>query len=339
MPNVLLCRNGEREAIRCFFPGLYNPATRRSVTLTAEEMAEFYENGVRPAAQQVSPETTGEWPPTYKVELFRASRDTGGHALGSKALPGWAAGVFGDHLKEMLMESGVQWTDGMLFQTQVRGLKGAYFHACDRTSATNALERFSRNYTITEEGQWWVDVGMQFSIEGRVLQWRADCHTLIVQRTFGCTEADATILTEFGSAHYKRDLASHVADLAGCRLEPGKYVTDPEVNPHGITYLQAYTTDKALTYHVGKHVHSKHLTPKSAIRGNPPDFCSSLYQAYWAAQDRNDCAARVEVRVPLENATSVLLSFRPRLLQRCLVNLNRQRWWYVQIVSIQEVRS
>lgn len=90
-----------------------------------------------------------------------------------------------------------------------------------------------------------------------------------------------------------------------------------------------YTTDKALTYLVRNGHHSKYLEYMSPIIGTAATFCDNLYNAYTDAQNRNDVAARVEVRIPLVNAETVLLDIPNDLIKRSIVNFHRIRWWYV----------
>jgi hypothetical protein len=182
-------------------------------------MRDFYEKGVRPAAMQVCAAASGDWAPTYSAELFRISKRKGGFAVGTRPIPAWGATEFGDTLRYHLHQNNVHWAEDFVFQTQVRGVKGANAHGCSAEFADAALEVFLHHIDVSVEGQWFVDVGLEFSITGRALQWRTDSHPHVVQHLFPNAHMDVIhTLTNLDSKHYKCDLSSHIADLSGCRL-------------------------------------------------------------------------------------------------------------------------
>ena len=225
VPNIMLAKNGERDAVRVFFPRLYSKE-RKDVCLTQDEMRDWYNKGIRPAAMEICPESAGDFPPSYNAELFRASKANGGFALGSKPLPGWSAVAFTNALRRHLSSNHVNWAEGMLFQLQVKGMKGASYHACDIDAASDALEVFLQDYNTDAEGEWFIDVGLEFSIPGRALQWRTDSHYHFINYLFTNRLAQqyptpefVQSLTTLGSKYYARDLSSHLAELSGCRCD------------------------------------------------------------------------------------------------------------------------
>jgi len=270
----------------------------------------------------------GDWPPTYNAELFRASKPaTGGFSFGTKVLPGWSATEFGERLRYFLAENGVEWAEDMLFQFQVRGVKGGTFHGCNRLAARTALDELLSDYTIDEEDQWFIDVGLEFSMPdpARALLWRTDCHTHVVSHLFANNFELAAKITAFGSKYYSRDLSSHLPDVSGCRVRIAEFSDDPVRNPSGIKYIQMYTNDKALTYQLANGRHSKHLTGNGALKGDPPQFVRGLFDAYMDAAPHNHVNSRIELRVPLSNACEVLTSWPNDLLSRTMMKFNRDR--------------
>jgi hypothetical protein len=59
----------------------------------------------------------------------------------------------------------------------------------------------------------------------------------------------------------------------------------------------------------------------------PAKFLESLFSAYASAFEKNASNARVEVRVPLAHATSVLLSYRLDVVRESLLSFTRGDWW------------
>jgi hypothetical protein len=112
-------------------------------------------------------------------------------------------------------------------------------------------------------------------------------------------------------------------DLSGCGLT----LASADQGPHDVKYIQMYTTDKAVVYHVEGSHHAKYLSGKMAIEGNPPVYTGNLYRVYQNASEHIDCGARVEVRVPLEEAATVLRALPARVLEQSLVVFSRKHWW------------
>jgi hypothetical protein len=323
----MLASINDREGIRCFFPHLHE---RTSPVMTEDDLREFYEKGIRPAIARLAPQSLADWPPTYDAEVFRASKPTvGGFSWGTKVIPRWGTLEFGELLRQSLQSNAVDWADDMVFQIQVRGVKNGSFHACRDDAVTEALDVFLDGYDIDPNDQWFIDVGLEFSIpnERKALLWRTDCHTHVVSHLLNGDLQLATQSTKFGSRTYSRDLSSHLADVSGCRIEMGAFANNEVRNPHSIHYIQLYTTDKAVTYQIAGGKHSKHLTPKAAFKGDPPQFVRGLFDAYMDAAMHTEVNARIEVRVPLQHASIVLSSWPNDLLSRTMVMFNRERWW------------
>jgi hypothetical protein len=105
------------------------------------------------------------------------------------------------------------------------------------------------------------------------------------------------------------------------------YADNIERNPYEIAYMQMYTTDKSVTFHQAGRRHAKYLKATDALKGTPPVYCAGLYEAYRQAQNMNDCAARLEVRIPIDHAETVLTTFPNALIKQCLLNFKREKWW------------
>ena len=99
--------------------------------------------------------------------------------------------------------------------------------------------------------------------------------------------------------------------------------------PWSVEYIQLYTTDKAVIYHLERGRHSKFMTGNEAIEGNPPKFLTELYKVFYNCREKVDCAARIEVRVPLESGHRVLLGLPPHIMATSLVVFPRKVWRYV----------
>ena len=281
--------------------------------------------------EQLTPENSAQWPVTYRDELTRARKRTGHFAMQTKMLPSQVLGQFGDELRLALSSNNIEWAESLLFLHQIRGMKAATGHDMDIQSARNTLQDFLQENSIveeyTEEGLWYIDVGLEIrSLEGMCLLWRTDSHPHVVKHVTRLSEQHATRITNPGSQQYARDLSSHLLDVSGCRITPGR---QGEGCFH-VSYLQLYSTDKSLTYNPEGIHFSKAMSCADAIgRDQPPSFTSSLFQLYRnaALHNNSNANARLEVRVPLRWATSVLLDFSPQLIQDSLVAFSNNSWW------------
>lgn len=313
--------------IRIFFPALYNTG-RASLQLTTQEKANFYNNVLRPAAVDSCFEAAGSWPSTYDDELFRARGDRNGFALGTKIVAEFNLDDFNDCLLRHL--DAIPWGKGAMFMTQIRGLKDGTYHNPTYLDARAALQRFLVNLDTTS-GFWYIDVGMELSEQGKAYQWRTDGHRHVVRSVLGISEARADRMTNAEGRRYSKDPSSHFTDLSGCRLTPS------HMGPHQVHYIQLYTTDKNPIYHQSAWRSAKHITGNMAMSSGPdglPTYVSKLYEVYNNAKDTLDCAARVEVRVPLDHALRILLDFERDTQERALVVFKRKDWWWVFIDSI-----
>jgi hypothetical protein len=332
IPNLALGKCGERSLIRIFFPELHS-GDRKSSKLTREEQAQFYEDGLKPTIEILTPEKSAEWPVTYQDELTRARRRTGHFSMQSKMLPREVLRDFGDTLRYCLTERGVAWGRDLFFLHQVRGTKATTEHRMDTPSAGDALSAFLFENSIperyTEEGIWYIDVGLEISsLEGKCLLWRTDSHSHVVRRVTGVSEQHANRITELGSQQYARDLSSHLLDVSGCRITPGRRGE----GQFEVLYLQLYSTDKSLTYNPEGIYFSKAMYCVEAIgKVQPPSFTESLYHVYRNASlsQKSNANARVEVRVPIQHATTALTNLSYGLVQQSLLAFSNESWWCV----------
>jgi hypothetical protein len=304
-------------------------ARRTDVRLSAEEQAELYEKGIRPAIVALGEDAT-DWPATHRDELWRARRDNGGFAFRAVPLGEWCLPLFGDCLRENLEERGVNWAIGLKFMHQVRGVKGATRHSPQGNNPQAALNEFLDMVNLStinnNDGadDWWIDVGLEIHSPGYCLEWRTDSHPSIVEQVLRITPQQSQAITSLGSSKYSRDISSHLVDVSGCRIEPG----ERSRGVYRAKYLQMYTTDKSPTYHPQGQFHGKAIKGEEVLNAKgAPAFCRGLYEAYCNSADHHDSNARIEVRVPLRFGNLVLRNFPDALIRGALLAFLRTVWW------------
>ena len=280
-----------------------------------------YEMGIREAARHTNPTAIGDWPATYDDEVFQARNHAQGFSWGTKIVAACDIVEFSQRLKAGLSE--IEWGREIWFMTDIRGVKLAHYHDLTLEYAEQCLADLTTDL-MTQDGIWFVDVGLELWESGYAYQWTTDSHARIVSQVLGVTDTEAIRLTRPGR-RYNRDLSSHFLELSGFRSTTGDYP-----GPHGVQYIQCYTIDKAVTYHPDRHGHSsKYITTQLAMTGDPPAFIQSLYNVYKNASVSNDCSARIEVRVPMENAALVFLGVSVVDLRNYIARFRRNIWWSV----------
>jgi hypothetical protein len=267
--------------------------------------------------------------------MFRARGRNGTFSFQTKMIPFWNVYELGSTIRSKLRDAGIPWATGIVFLNQIRGVKDTTWHNLSENGAAQALEEFLTLEsldlaTLKRRGRWWVDVGLEFFSDDKdCLAWRTDSHTAVVQEICQISERNAQRITSVGSSKYTRDMISHLPQVSGCRIEPG-------VQGQGgdeVAYLQMYCTDKSLTYRKDQGHHSKFVTCGDIVKGKADGFISSLYSLYINAIGNNNAHARIEIRVPLEFSSKVLLGFNQDIIWRALVSFPRVEWWYEIIMK------
>jgi hypothetical protein len=164
---------------------------------------------------------------------------------------------------------------------------------------------------------------LEISEPGLALQWTTDGQATVISYVADIPQLRATRATNLSNRKYRRDTTALLVDLSGCGLT----LASADRGPYDVKYIQMYTTDKAVVYHIEGSHHAKYLSGKMAIVGNPPVYTGNLYRVYQKASENVDCGARVEVRVPLAEAAIVLRALPDRVLEQSLVVFSRKNWW------------
>lgn len=319
---------GNRHSIYIFFPRLALDEGR-SPLLSEDEVATFYEKGLRPYINHVQPEISSDWPPDYNSEKFRAAKRGGQRAFRTVMLSAWLANGFAANLREQLQQNGVEWAEDFFLLHTIRGIKHTTQHVLNGVAAhltlTEVLKEAKISLETTLLGSWWVDVGIEFcNMEGECLQWMTASHRRVVEDALQISASAATRITTLGSSKYSRDLASHLSGVSGCRIEPGLRAE----GPYQVAYLQLYTTDKSVTYQIQGRSHAKEATIGEIMGAEQPaKFVKDLYSAYTEAAKHIRSNARMEVRVPIRFASEVLVYIDNTTIKESILSFPMRQWW------------
>lgn len=325
----------DRHHIRVFFPGLKG-IQRESSALTAEESAIVYSHGIYPATKQVAPSICHNFPPSYGCEVFRSTLRNGAQIQSTYPLTYNDIHPFSTAFRECM--SRLPWGKDIVYCTEIRGVKNWSEHLLEDSeeneenpqnaeNAENALYNLFRTFSWgghnVEEGDWYVDVALEILLQDKAVVWRADCYRQIMRELLDFSEEEVNRTTS-NKRLFELDLSQHLTQVAGfrarCKQETGTYE---------VLYIQAYTTDKALTYQPEAGNFGKTLSAKSAMEGGGegPSYTTRLLRSYEEAREKTDVAARLEVRVPLRHAARVLLKFPRELYRHTALVFPRELWW------------
>ena len=337
MPNVCIAKWGTHNSIRLFLPELFS-TDRKSPFLTQDELAVLYEKGIRPAAERVLDHQAAEWPVTYKDEMFRARSRNGQLAFQTKIIPKVFTDIWAEYLVDFLKCDTDGWGHGILFLHQIRGVKHSSNHNPNSSTVEQEFNNFLNSNHLNlvadlfpDQGCWWIDVGIEIaSNTQRCLAWRTDSHYKIVKTICDLSHQVAVRITSPGSSKYTRDMLAHLPGVSGCRISPGVRGQ----GPHGVKYVQLYTTEKSITYHPERGHYGKFITCIDIIRGKDMAFIDQLYSLYRNAIGTCYSLARLELRVPFSSASDILVDLDEDLLCHSLLSFPPKVIWSVFSLSL-----
>ncbi|KAF7426823.1 hypothetical protein PC9H_009192 [Pleurotus ostreatus] len=322
VPNVLLGKYNDRHQLRIFFPSLWSE-TQSSVKLTSEKAEMLYDDILYPTVVTVAPALAKDWPTSLEVERFRSRTTRSAFQNTAYILSADIISLFKHELSRRLQEH--EFFKHAVFCTHIQGIKASTMHDMSALSADIALTRMLEDFD-TVQGLWWVDVGLEIQDGDRAILWRKDAAPNLLSYVLGNTLDEAGRIVH--STQFQEDVNSHLLEVAGFRVG---FVTP--IGDNEIAYVQAYTTDKSLTYHKHGFQHSQALTGLAALTGNPPKYCTDLTAAYTDAKQKN-VAARLEVRLPIEFALQYMLEFDYDVLRHSVLSVHRENFWNWRIVRM-----
>ena len=348
IPNLPLGKVANRSVIRIFFPRMYHLFDSNKIPSSDIEL--IYNRCLLPVIRQLMPNQATHWPVNYNVAL-ETSRDIVGRLhLGTVDVPAHLLADFARLYLDMLAPLRPYFRDAY-FAHELRGWKAATVHNIvrqnpqqqnggpeddlqyERIHALNDLTRVLHMPSIQLD-QWLIDVGIKFGIPGKIVTWRSVGHSALVQYLFPNLDNVQRALDR--SKTFYVDNQMHLKDIAGFRWTPKN-------NTDMISYAQAYTTEKSVSYQLHQGIFRirkpSELLAQHTITRLIDDLdkqsailftCTGDDDDHPEASPQEGCA-RLEIRVPLANANRVLISFPQHLHNQTLIQIPARHWWYVQL--------
>ncbi len=329
IPNCGLGTVEHRHITRIFFPRLYNQMVRQP-KLSSKQLAQLYDECIRPAVMEVIPSQASHWPVNYD-SAFRQAKDTRGRLhYGSVAVPATHLVDFCRALRTRL--NNIDSFKDSYFSHDLRGLKGGTAHTEDEEgrNSEEAFDTFFDNVDTTriDQGNWLVDVGLEIHDPGMIVLWSKSVHSEILRYLLPSLDPDQINRVQ-GRKSFNLDTVALLDDFAGFRCEPGLWGRE-----NGVEYINVYTTDKCTTYqlHPGlwRRRTCQDLLPK-ALDKLLEDLVtmSGIYKSCSGRQGDlpQEGCARLEIRVPLMFAQRALHDPPKEDLRRWTFSVPTNLWW------------
>ncbi|KAI6008988.1 hypothetical protein PISMIDRAFT_120059 [Pisolithus microcarpus 441] len=341
IPNLALGKVANRSVIRVFFPRLYHRFDSPQIPQLDLEL--IYNRCLRPIVQRLMPNQATHWPPSYNT-ILQTSRDQRGRFhFGSFDIPAYLLPRFSELYLQSVQQLRPYFRDAY-FAHELRGWKAATVHNLEEDAdggnhhrdnqpyeRVNALDDLTGvlHMPSINPDQWLIDVGLEFGNPGHVVTWRRYGHPAIGRHLLPDHNDPAAAMER--SRQYYVDYHMHLKDIAGFRWTPGRH-------SDVIKYVQAYTTEKAISYQLHDGIFrprkpsellSDRLTER--LLDDLDKQAGILFTCtgngdMWGGEPQDGCA-RLEVRVPLNHAQDILTQIPRRLINDTMVQIPSRNWW------------
>lgn len=331
IPNYPFGKVANRSVIRVFLPHMYKMHETRAIP--TQDLELIYNECLRPLVREHMHNMASHWPASYASALSLYRDGHGRIHQGSLDVPAHILDTFGKAYLRKLAQLRPYFRQAY-FVHEFRGWKGATvhdpFHALDRQLALENLTNILRMDKIDPDF-WFIDIGLEFGTPNHVVTWRDSGHENVLAHCLPSVEPNQINDIVDKSTFYV-DKMMHLKDLSGFRYAPGI-----RGRADNVQYIQAYTTEKAMSYqlHAGlfSPLHPKSLLTTENIKGliTKIEEMSKILFDCTADGDQNrypqEGCARLEIRVSISKALTALLTVPVRILNYSLVALPATSWW------------
>lgn len=331
IPNYPFGKVANRSVVRVFLPRMYKMHETRAIP--AQDLELIYDQCLRPLVRDHMHNMASHWPASYAsaLSLYRDGR--GRLHQGSLDVPAHILDVFGRAYLRKLAQLRPYFADAY-FVHEFRGWKGATVHdpidELDRQLALQKITNILRMDKI-DPAFWYIDIGLEFGLRDHIVTWCDSGHENVLAHCLPSVNPGQISRIVDLSTFYV-DHMMHLKDLTGFRYTPGVKGRADQVQ-----YIQAYTTEKAMSYQLHSGLFSP-LDPKSLLTtenmkiliGKIEDMSKILFDCT-ADGDENrhsqEGCARLEIRISISKALTALITVPTRILDYSLAALPAKTWW------------
>ncbi|KAI6041177.1 hypothetical protein EDC04DRAFT_2566081 [Pisolithus marmoratus] len=251
IPNLALGKVANCSVIHVFFPHLYHRFDSPQIPQLDLEL--IYNRCLCPIVQRLMPNQATHWPPSYNANLQTSHDHASRFHFGSFDIPTYLLHEFAEMYLDSIQQLCPYFQDAY-FGHELHGWKAATVHNLDEdvdggnqhednaaSEHVNALDDLTHvlHMPSVNPDQWLIDVGLEFGNHGHVVTWRKNGHAALIQHLLPDHDNPAAAMER--SQQYYIDYHMHLKDIAGFHWTPGRH-------SNVIKYVQAYTTEKAVSY-------------------------------------------------------------------------------------------
>ena len=328
IPNTALAKVGIRGKTLIFFPHMYMDGAVEHIS--QGELAQIYNEALRPAIADILPGHISHWPPTYAAAVLQSKDSQYQYHFGTVDVPVEALPDLAANLLQRLAVTNRRFRNAFFYH-EWRGIKGTTPHnplLVDECNAALTQACAHLDMGLINLADWYIDVGLEISAPNAVLQWLEEGHGTVMEYILPSVTAERVHRCVRGSTFFV-DVAASIYPLAGFRAAVPSIGRDDAV-----CYVQAYTTDKSPTYQLHKGAFRRHW-PTDIL----PDKVAALLRDIgdladvWRACAAGDAAtaqpgsARLEARVGLQSVANQLRDLDEAVFRDAVISINAHQWW------------
>ncbi|KAG1770786.1 hypothetical protein EV702DRAFT_1202257 [Suillus placidus] len=158
--------------------------------------------------------------------------------------------IYDNCLRPTLAEEPAFWD--AYFIHELRGTKGGTIHDGEKDwERQMAFQDMFEHVDVDNLNprEWLVDVALTIGVEEHVVTWRESCHQDLLRHLMplACPRKVAVLTRNKKKFHFDRTL--QIKELAGLRVTTANFTESD-----GVTYVQAYCTEKNVTYQLNPEV-------------------------------------------------------------------------------------
>ncbi|TCD60512.1 hypothetical protein EIP91_009947 [Steccherinum ochraceum] len=343
IPNFGLCKTMTRHITRIFLPKLYGRNPMTGAKVPAELLSQFYNECLRPSIAAVAPDTLTYWPVDYTHAYVKALDERHQLMFGTIDLPPPDLRDFEEELLRRM--DAIPDFENAFFGHELRGTKNTTRHNPDvDQERRDALNEFTSVLDSTRINlhEWQVDVALEISYPGHVLQWLRIEHKRVLREAMPSLTDNQLQAVLNSKLKTKIDYSSQLRDLAGLRCTPLASGTGDRVS-----YINVYSTDKSVWYSLHKS-YFRRMNYDAALPRRidtllkSGDHVSETFRRCAGLSDTGalqDGAARFEIRVPLYSALDALVSLPDGFFENALVAFESDIWWLFKVYRLEALLS
>jgi hypothetical protein len=290
---------------------------------------------LRPSVLSLQPERGSEFATSYAQQYANQRRPNGTMRLITRMITSRLLDRLVLAMNDKVDAQGMDWAQGFFFGHELRGIKSISKHQGfeDPTSPADAIDALLEQYFLMHEiddirHQFYIDVGIEYFLPEHCLLWKRQSHGPLMTHLMPVLDPDDVArMVTLGAKGYYQDVTALLRDVCGFRLAP----SIQDAVSTGIFYIQCYATEKNVADSGILNHNTLSLPLAEGFRGTKTamNLIESMFSRMSAAhRGKVESCARIEIRMPLDDAADVLVSLPNQLLAQCLIPIRASTWWY-----------